>query len=93
MLSFIHVEIDPNKIFAVSMMPCVAKKDELTRPQMFRNGKPDVDCALTTREFARLLRKRGVTDWSKVKEAEYDDPLGKTTGAAALFGVTGGVMV
>jgi len=86
------MKIDPNKIFAVSMMPCVAKKDELSRPQMFRDGKPDVDCALTTREFARLLRKRGVTDWSKVKEAEYDDPLGKTTGAAALFGVTGGVM-
>ena len=58
--------IDPDKIFVVSLMPCVAKKDECVRPQMRRNGKTDQDIALTTREFARLLRKRGVIDWDKV---------------------------
>ena len=71
------------------MMPCVAKKDELVRPQLHRNGKVDVDVTLTTREFARFLRKRGIVDWSRVPEAQYDDPLGQTAGAAAIFAVTG----
>lgn len=86
------MKIDPKDIFVVSMMPCVAKKDESRRPQVLRGGIPDVDCVLTTREFAKLLIKRGITEWDQVEEAKYDHPLGETTGAAALFGVTGGVM-
>eukprot|EP00906_Rhabdomonas_costata_P020237 RCo029411 len=84
--------INPEDIFSVSMMPCVAKKDEIDRSQLLKNGKRDVDAVLTTREFAKLLRMKGIKDWNSVKDTPYDDPLGRSTGAASLFGVTGGVM-
>lgn len=85
------MKVNPEDIYQVSLMPCTAKKDEIERPQMWRNGKKDVDAVLTTRELADLFKKQGIC-WDKLTAQQYDDPLGESTGAAALFGVTGGVM-
>jgi NADH-quinone oxidoreductase subunit G/NADP-reducing hydrogenase subunit HndD len=82
----------PEDIFVVSIMPCTAKKFEATRPEMSLNQKdPDVDISLTTRELGKMIRQMGI-DFSHLEESEFDRPFGETTGAAALFGATGGVM-
>lgn len=78
--------IDPEKIFCVSIMPCVAKKDERTW-----DGGKDVDAVLTTREVERLLKMHYV-NVHDLEEAEFDSPLGTATGAGVIFGATGGVM-
>ncbi len=84
--------IDPAKICCVSIMPCVAKKDECTWPGMDSAGtRQDVDYVLTTRELARMIRAEAI-DPSAVPESEYDSPLGEYTGAGVIFGATGGVM-
>jgi iron-only hydrogenase group A len=83
--------IDPKKIFSVSLMPCTAKKFEASRPEMGRDGVPDVDAVLTTREFARLIRMRGV-DLNMLEPDVADNPLGERSSAGKLFGATGGVM-
>ncbi|MDI3480903.1 MAG: NADP-reducing hydrogenase subunit HndD [Tepidanaerobacteraceae bacterium] len=83
--------IDPSKIFVVSIMPCTAKKFEAQRPEMNSSGYQDVDVALTTRELSRMLKEAGI-DLSKLPDEEFDDPLGISTGAGAIFGATGGVM-
>ena len=84
--------IDPAKICCVSIMPCVAKKDECTWPGMDSTGTgQDVDYVLTTRELARLIRAEAI-DPSAMPESEYDSPLGEYTGAGVIFGATGGVM-
>lgn len=86
------MELDPSKIRTISIMPCVAKKDEAARPQLGRNGEPDVDVVLTVREFARLLRRMGV-DLNRVEAQPFDNPfMSASTGAAVIFGSTGGVM-
>jgi len=82
----------PEDIFCVSLMPCVAKKDEILREGLSRDGRQDIDMILTTREAARFMKEQGVTDWSRIPELDYDDPMGESTGAAALFAATGGVM-
>jgi NADH-quinone oxidoreductase subunit G/NADP-reducing hydrogenase subunit HndD len=82
---------DPKDIFVVSVMPCVAKKFEAQRPEMKSTGHADVDLVLTTRELARILKDKNI-DLSKIKDEEFDVPLGLSTGGAAIFGVTGGVM-
>jgi len=84
--------LDPAKVFHVSIMPCTAKKEEAKRPEMTQNGKPDVDVVLTTREFSRLLKREGV--WlADLPDSEYDNPwMGDYTGAAVIFGASGGVM-
>ena len=82
----------PEEIFSVSIMPCTAKKYEAQRKEMSINGKdPDVDVVLTTRELGRMLRQAGI-DFSHMEEEEYDAPFGLSTGAAVIFGATGGVM-
>ncbi len=83
--------VSPERIYHVSIMPCTAKKDEILRPQHQRNGIPDIDKVLTTRELGRMARLMKVP-YGSLKEEEYDDPLGESTGAGAIFGVTGGVM-
>ena len=83
--------IPPEDIFVVSIMPCTAKKFEAGRPEMTASGYPDVDVVLTTRELGRMLREAGI-DLSDLPEEEYDEPLGISTGAGAIFGATGGVM-
>ncbi len=95
--------VDPSKLVVVSIMPCTAKKYEAKRPEMRgawewwkdrgRNDSPyfDVDFALTTRELARMIRRAGI-DFESLPAEGFDDPLGASTGAATIFGSTGGVM-
>nr|WP_122013287.1 NADH-dependent [FeFe] hydrogenase, group A6 [Maliibacterium massiliense] len=83
--------IDPRKIFVVSVMPCTAKKFEARRPEMGHDGLADVDAVLTTREFARMIKQAHI-DFANLKEEPFDEMLGDSTGAAAIFGATGGVM-
>lgn len=83
--------IPAESIFVVSIMPCTAKKYECMRPEMNSTGTQDVDAALTTRELARMIKEAGF-DITKLDEEEFDAPLGISTGAAVIFGATGGVM-
>lgn len=85
------IGIDPKKLFVVSVMPCTAKKFEINRPEMERDGLRDVDAVLTTRELARMIREAGI-DFVNLQPSDFDQPLGISTGAADIFGVTGGVM-
>ena len=83
--------IDPKDIVSVSIMPCTAKKFECDRPEMFDSGYKDVDYVLTTREAAGMMKEAGI-DLPNLEDSEYDNPLGMSTGAAVIFGNTGGVM-
>lgn len=84
-------DLDPRDIYVVSVMPCTAKKFEIARPEFGRDGYRDVDANLTTRELARMIRQAGL-DFVHLPDEEFDDMLGESTGAAVIFGVTGGVM-
>ena len=83
--------VDPKKIVMVSIMPCTAKKFEIGRDDENANGVPDVDIALTTRELARMIDRAGLR-FQELPDEEFDKPLGTGTGAAVIFGATGGVM-
>ncbi len=83
--------IDPKNIFSVSVMPCVAKKFECSRPEMSRSGIPDIDAVLTTRELSRLIRMRGL-DFKTLEPDSADTPFGERSTAGKLFGASGGVM-
>ncbi len=84
--------IDPKKIRVISIMPCSAKKAEMELPGMASAcGDPDVDVVLTTREMVRLFKSDMLVP-AELDEAEFDNPLGTSTGAAVIFGATGGVM-
>ena len=84
--------IDPKDIFVVSIMPCTAKKGEKDREEMNVNGLRDVDCVLTTRELAKLIKRSGI-NFTKLPDEEFDqDIMGEYTGAGVIFGTTGGVM-
>lgn len=85
------IGINPKDIFVVSVMPCTAKKFEITRPEMKNNGYPNVDAVITTRELARMIKDAGI-EFKELEESEFDSPLGLSTGAADIFGTTGGVM-
>jgi len=82
---------DAGRVFSVSVMPCVAKKFEAARPEMERDGVPDVDAVLTTRELAGLLRQRGI-DLALLEPEPADDPFGARSTAGRMFGGSGGVM-
>ncbi|HEX3012585.1 MAG TPA: NADH-dependent [FeFe] hydrogenase, group A6 [Syntrophomonadaceae bacterium] len=83
--------IDPAKVYSVSIMPCTAKKFEAARPEMNASGYRDVDLVLTTREVGKLFR---MTKWDvdKIEPSHFDSLLGAYTGAAVIFGASGGVM-
>lgn len=83
--------LDPKDIVSVSVMPCTAKKFEITRPDQAANGCPDVDYVLTTRELARMIERAGLK-FLQLPDESFDEPLGLSTGAAVIFGATGGVM-
>lgn len=83
--------IDPRKIFVVSVMPCTAKKYEVTRPELTNNDMANVDAVLTTRELARMICEAGI-DFVNLPDEYFDSPMGQSTGAADIFGTTGGVM-
>lgn len=83
--------IPAKDIFVVSIMPCTAKKHESARPEMNSSGFRDVDAVLTTRELARMIKHDGIA-FDTLTDRDFDSPLGLSTGAAAIFGATGGVM-
>ena len=84
--------IDPAKIRVISIMPCTAKKWEITRSKdMSSSGYQDVDVSLTTRELCRMIKQSGI-DFRNLPEEDADSPLGEYSGAGTIFGVTGGVM-
>ncbi len=83
--------IDAGDIAVVSVMPCTAKKFEADRPELSAAGYPDVDAVITTRELARMIKEAGI-DFASLPDEEFDDILGESTGAAVIFGATGGVM-
>lgn len=86
------IGVDPHDIFVVSVMPCTAKKSECTFPNLNDAcGDPDVDVVLTTREMVRMFRGEQL-DPAHMPETDFDSPLGSSTGAAVIFGATGGVM-
>ncbi|MBQ8222205.1 MAG: iron hydrogenase small subunit [Bacteroidales bacterium] len=78
-------------LVVVSIMPCLAKKYECKRDEFYVDGNPDVDYVLSTRELARLIKQFNL-DLKEVEPQDFDDPLGESTGAAVIFGVTGGVI-
>jgi NADP-reducing hydrogenase subunit HndD len=82
---------DPANIYVVSIMPCTAKKFEAQRPELQATGYPDVDAVLTTRELAKMIKQAGI-DFVKLDDEDFDPTLGDSTGAAVIFGATGGVM-
>lgn len=83
--------LDAKDVVSVSIMPCTAKKYEADRPEMRDSGHKDVDYVLTTRELAMMIRQAGV-DFAEIPEENYDSIMGASTGAAVIFGATGGVM-
>lgn len=84
-------DIDPADIVSVSVMPCTAKKFEIGRDDQSAAGVPDVDIAITTRELARMIERAGL-NFNTLPDEDFDSPLGEDTGAAVIFGATGGVM-
>lgn len=83
--------IPREKMVVVSLMPCLAKKYECTRPEFSVEGNPDVDLSITTREFYRLIKQMNI-DFLELPDGEFDIPLGESTGAGVIFGTTGGVI-
>ena len=83
--------IDPKDIVVVSVMPCTAKKFEAKRPELGYNGLADVDHVITTRELATMIKEADI-DFAKLPDEDFDKLMGESTGAAVIFGVTGGVM-
>lgn len=83
--------IPRENIYSVAVMPCTSKKYEAQRPEMSTSGGPDVDASLTTRELARMIKQAGI-NFAELPETPFDDPFGNATGAAVIFGATGGVM-
>ncbi len=86
-----NMGIDPANIVSVSVMPCTAKKFEVGRDDQSASGYADVDVSITTRELARMIKGAGI-NFRLLPEEQFDNPLGEGTGAAVIFGATGGVM-
>jgi NADP-reducing hydrogenase subunit HndD len=84
-------KIDPSKIYSVAIMCCTAKKYEAERPELMVNGMRGVDIVVTTREMGWMMKSAGI-DLLRIKGEEFDNPLGHSSGAGAIFGTTGGVM-
>lgn len=83
--------LNPRDIVVVSVMPCTAKKFEVNRPELGHDGMADVDYVLTTRELARMIKEAGI-DFVNLPDEDFDSLMGESTGAAVIFGATGGVM-
>ena len=83
--------LNPRNIVVVSVMPCTAKKFEANRPELGHDGMADVDYVLTTRELARMIKEAGI-DFANLPDEDFDSLMGESTGAAVIFGATGGVM-
>lgn len=85
------INIEPKKIVVVSIMPCLAKKNEASRSELSNEGLLNVDYVLSTRELAMMIKESGC-DFNSLPNGEFDNPLGESTGASAIFGTTGGVI-
>lgn len=85
------IKIDRKNLVVVSIMPCLAKKYECTRPEFMVDGDPDVNFSLSTRELAKLIKQANI-DFHNLPDEEFDHPLGESTGASVIFGATGGVI-
>ena len=85
------MNLEPSKIFLISVMPCVAKKFEINRPEMQVDGIKDVDAVITTRDLATMIKQANI-DFEKLEDSDFDNPMGEASGAGAIFGTTGGVM-
>ncbi len=83
--------LNPENIFSLSVMPCTAKKFEIGRENQNAAGLADLDATITTRELARMIKRAGI-DFANLPDEDFDNPLGESTGAAVIFGATGGVM-
>ena len=83
--------IDPKDIVSVSVMPCTAKKFEIGRDDQSASGFADVDISITTRELVKMINKAGIR-FAELEDAQFESPFGSGTGAAVIFGATGGVM-
>ncbi len=83
--------IDPKKMFVVSVMPCIAKKFERQRDELKNDNLDNVDAVITTRELARMIKQANI-EFTELEDSNFDNPMGEATGAAAIFGTTGGVM-
>ena len=83
--------IDPKDIVTVSVMPCTAKKFEAARPELGHDGLADVDIVITTRELAHMIKEAGI-NFNLLPDSDFDSLMGESTGAAVIFGATGGVM-
>jgi len=83
--------ITPEKIVVVSVMPCIAKKYEISRPELEYEGDKNVDLVITTRELTDMIKEAGI-NFSELPEEDFDNPLGESTGASVIFGTTGGVI-
>lgn len=84
------LDVDPENLYVVSIMPCTAKKFEAQRSELGKGGVLDVDAVLTTQEIAQMVREANL-DFSKLSAEAFDLPFGVATGAAVIFGTTGGV--
>lgn len=84
------LNISPKNIVVVSIMPCVAKKFERNREELSNDNMQDVDIVLTTRELAQMIKESGL-NLPDLEDGEFDNPMGESTGAAVIFGATGGV--
>ncbi len=85
------IGIKRQNLTVVSVMPCLAKKYECTRPEFSTDGNPDVDYSISTRELANLIKQTNI-DFNSLPDEEFDAPLGESTGAGVIFGTTGGVI-
>ena len=83
--------VDPSRIVVVSVMPCVAKKNESTREELSGSWGKDVDIVITTRELSRMIKEAAI-GFNNLEEMDFDDPLGMSSGSATIFGATGGVI-
>lgn len=85
------IGVPRDKMVVVSVMPCLAKKYEVSRDEFKVDGNPDVDMSISTRELARLIKQANI-DFNSLPDEDFDNPLGESTGAAVIFGTTGGVI-
>lgn len=86
-----NMNVTPENMVVVSIMPCVAKKYEAARPELSNEKSKDVDIVITTREFAKMIKEAGI-DFKSLEDNNFDNPLGESTGASVIFGTTGGVL-
>jgi NADH-quinone oxidoreductase subunit G len=85
------MNIDPKKMIVVSVMPCLAKKYEAARDELKHDNLRDVDIVISTRELAKMIKEAGI-EFNSLKDDNFDDPLGESTGAGVIFGASGGVL-